>query len=358
MFMRIFRRLTLVLMLPLVLVLLAARLFGPLLPQSGQIAFSAALGDVETLYLFDLTHDQAHPLARDAFAARLPGWSPDGARLAFADSGGRIFWDTIFVQDLAALRETALPDDPDGGGTVTEPPVWSPNADSLVVSFGPGREIGQGDVRLVHYQARQPDVSSLPLPSTRANNHALRWLPDGRLLYVLVEDDRVRLDEIDLTHLEIHTLQEWSFDVTSTWQPVIAPDGSKFVISAVRPDALTSDLYLFQRDSSEVINITQLGNSNETQPVWSSDSRRIVYKLLTGSGQLVVVVDADGSNEHVLFEHPSMRISDLNWSPDDTRVSFVLSPIGERYLCIVAVEDGTLNCPYAGDGVSEPVWRP
>lgn len=357
-FTRIFGRFALLLIAPLALVIVVTRLVAPLMPQDGQIAFSGALGDVETLYLLDLTHQQVHPLARDAFAARLPGWSPDGARLAFADSGGRIFWDTVFVKDMAALPEMALPDDPDGGGQVTEPPVWSPDADSIVVSYAPGREIGQGDVRLVHYGSKNANISTLPLPSTRANNHALRWLPDGRLLYVLVENDRVRLDEIDLANLSIHTLQEWDFDVTSTWQPVIAPDGEKFVISATRPNALTSDLYVFERGVPDVIDITQLNTSNETQPVWSSDSTRIAYKLLNGSSQYVVVTAADGSHARMLFEHDSMRISDLNWSPDDTRVSFVLSPIGERYLCIVTVADGALDCPYAGGGVSEPVWRP
>ncbi|MCA9910650.1 MAG: hypothetical protein KC519_18470, partial [Anaerolineae bacterium] len=248
MFTRIFRRLALLIAPPLALVVIAACVLAPALPQTGQIAFSASLGDAETLYLMDVTHDLAHPLARDAFAARLPGWSTDGARIAYADSLGSIFNDTVFVHDIAAHDVTPLPERPDGAGQVTEPPVWSPGADALVVSYAPGREIGQRDVRLVHYQDDRPSVDSLPLPSTRANNHALRWLPDGRLIYVLVENDRVRLDEIDLANLEIHSLQAWDFDVTSTWQPVIAPDGDKFVISAVRPNALTSDLYLFQRD--------------------------------------------------------------------------------------------------------------
>lgn len=358
MFTRILRRLALMIAPPLALMLLVACVLAPALPQAGQIAFSGSLGEAETLYLMDVTHDLAHPLARDAFAARLPGWSADGARLAYADSLGSIFNDTIFVHDIAAHDVTPLPERPDGAGQVTEPPVWSPDAQSLVVSFGQSPSVGQGDLQLTRYQVADADVSSLPLPSTRANHHAFRWLPDGRLLFVLVQDDTVRLGEIDLANMSLKTVQSWPFVFTSLWQPVIAPDGSRFVISAIRPDALTSDLYLFARGSAEVVNITQLGNSNETQPVWSADGSKIAYKLLTGTDQSVVIINADGSDQHILYRDPDMRISNISWSPDDTRVSFLLNPVGETHMCIAVLADGDVECPYSARRLSEPVWRP
>lgn len=73
--------------------------------------------------------------------------------------------------------------------------------------------------------------------------------------------------------------------------PAWSPDGSKLVFDVVRDDGhriTSSDLCVVNADGTELTALTQTPDALETEPDWSPDGRRIVYRL-EDTGQICVL---------------------------------------------------------------------
>lgn len=107
-------------------------------PDGRYIAFSAIVGGLSDLYLYDLSADSLHRLTNDAYADFQPAWSPDGKSLAFVTDR--------YTTHLADL------------------------------------DIGNYQLALM----RLPGGEIKPLSDFReANNYNPQWSPDGKKLYFL-----------------------------------------------------------------------------------------------------------------------------------------------------------------------------
>jgi Tol biopolymer transport system component len=100
----------------------------------------------------------------------------------------------------------------------------------------------------------------------------------------------------------------------------------------------TDGRIVFQRDSTgEIVTIKPDGtdprvvaapsdaNSYDTEPAWSPNGQQIVFTELnfTGGPNQLWLVNADGTNRHLLFaEDPGYGDGQANWSPDGSRVIF------------------------------------
>ncbi len=93
---------------------------------------------------------------------------------------------------------------------------------------------------------------------------------------------------------------------------------------------------------------------NCTSPHWSPDGRQLVFV----SGTALWTANADGSNAHLLTDHPSGN-SEPRWSPDGSQIAFYSRRRGWEHLWMISVDGGKpvqlLRGEYDGDDLS---WSP
>jgi Tol biopolymer transport system component len=102
-------------------------------PDGRRVAFSAVIGGLSDLYVYDLERDTLTRVTQDAFADLQPAWAPDGRSLAFATDRFTTDIDllrtghyTLAIVDLASGRVTPLPGFP---GAKHLNPQWGPDGD-------------------------------------------------------------------------------------------------------------------------------------------------------------------------------------------------------------------------------------
>jgi len=157
------------------------------------------------LYLFDIASGKATALTSGAHDEQLPAWSPDGQWIAYvskrgADPDRHLNYDIYLIAAQAGAPERQLTTFP---GADLDPywetrPAWSPDGTRIAYLQG-------GEDRWIYYAPWQLAVidvasgkASLPAPIDRCFTK-VRWSPDGRSIYALVEEAEVtHLSRIDL----------------------------------------------------------------------------------------------------------------------------------------------------------------
>ena len=137
--------------------------------QNGKLAFRG--GPIQGSSLFSIEPDGtgSTPLG-PGFD---PAWSPDGARLAFANAG------EVFVMNADGTGRTPLTTDPLGDSS----PAWSPDGSSIVFSRtapDDGTCVTQRDLFKMNANGESGGVTQLT--SDYADEHSAKWSPDGRVI--------------------------------------------------------------------------------------------------------------------------------------------------------------------------------
>jgi Tol biopolymer transport system component len=358
MILRILRLIT-ILLTPLLTLVALTRGLAPALPAREQIVFSATFDDIPALFMFDAERGLLHRLA-DHVAQVVPdqpSWSADGQLLAYIfASPAAEDAESLYIHSFVnGTTQQVL--EGETGDLILQTPIWSQNAQEILYTFAQANNLNPSSVQLVRVGIPNAPAVLGDLPAAEANNHALVWLPSQTLRYVEVTRQGVVVQDITLANYQAETLQAWDIDLVSWWQPVFSPDGERILIPGLGDGIRTFDIYRFDIANPQVVNITGVTTSNETQPAWSHDGERIAYKLLS-EYQFIMVANADGSDSQVLYEHRTARLSDIRWSPDDRYIAFTANEAQRVEMCIIEVATGALRCPLAGRDIEELAWRP
>jgi dipeptidyl aminopeptidase/acylaminoacyl peptidase len=150
--------------------------------------------------------------------ATAPAWSPDGSRIAFANTVGT----TV------------------GGG------IWIINSD------------GTGGTRV---------------PSTEQNDRSPTWSPDGRRIAFVRAAGR--FNSLFVVNTDGTGLRQVTTDITAD-DPEWSPDGTRFAFGG----GPGSDVWVANADGSGRRNLTANEVSNAGDPSWSPDGSRIAYAVL------------------------------------------------------------------------------
>jgi TolB protein len=239
-----------------------------------------------------------------------PVFSPDGTRMAF--------WSRPAEETRAAYEaapSNLVVADADGQNRVTlasdlvvhavHPAAWSPNGERILLQM---QERGQDVIAVVDVATGEPTVL------TRGYSPA--WSPDS---------DRVVFNGASLPDPGVYVIDAAGGDPTKISHvegdnfgfPAWQPRGTS--IGYFLPNDPEGDIWVVDDDGTNERNISN-SPAQDMWPIWSPDGTRIAYDRWDEelSGNHLVIVDPDGSNELVL-DGPIVD-GNHTWSPDGKHV--------------------------------------
>ena len=301
-------------------------------PAPSRIAFTSVRNGNGAIMVVNPDGSGLTRLSPGAGGDFFPVWSPDGQKLLFSVvSGG------LWIMNADGTGRTEL-----AGGFISQY-RWSP--DGLRIAFLRERTTSRDifeDLWVMQSDGRGQTrvIAGATYPS---------WSPDGqRIAYASsnLSDNGIHVVNVDGTgDIRITPADLGGFE--TAW----APDGSAIAFAALGD----KDIMLINPDGSGLINLTN-GVGEDDGPVWSSDSRRLLFTTNPEDDPLdseIAVMNRDGTGRASLTAHLGFDLSP-DWSPDGSKIVYtevnqddaeilVMNPDGSEKLNVSndrAAEDG------------------
>ena len=341
-------------------------------PDGSKIAFLRGASDgTGGIYVVDADGANARRVSRTNAVDPHASWSPDGSRVALADSGdvhlvaadgtggtnltstpstiesapdwsstGRI----VYVSDANGTDDvyvsyadgTGVVNVTNSAGALERIPEWSP--DGTRIAFVRGGE-GTADRVLV----MRADGTGVTDVGEAPAAHGLTWSPDGTKLayvaYATVDDsvEHVYVANADGTGARVRLTADPSF---AAIDPAWAPDGRIAFASWLpgQPDAI-ADIYAASADGTGLVNLTQTADTDEVGPAWSPDGRTIAFRsavIATGGNPDIVALNLTQPYAFTGFLAPVDNLPVLNAVQAGSAIPVRFSLGGDRGLDVFA----------------------
>ena len=115
--------------------------------------------------------------------------------------------------------------------------------------------------------------------------------------------------------------------------------GENGKIAFVRELDGNSDIFVMDADGSNQVNLTN-HPAGDFAPAWSPDGRRIAFTTGRDGNSEIYLINPDGTNLVNLTKHPA-REAEPVWSPDGKHIAFVSDGAGVANGIFVMAADGT-----------------
>jgi TolB protein len=305
---------------PALFVLLAAVLAAGLLGPTGP-ALAASSGENGKMALEDgyriYTEDPDGSSRTLLTGGSEPAWSPDGARIAFSDTGydesGASSTAGVYIVNADGTGRTRLSSD---SARSDSHPVWSPDGTrvAFVGTYLECSDLHCHPASRKIYVAQADGSEQTPVAEGRVMDDDLAWSPDGTRIAFATD----RNGDNGLYEYEIYVMgadgSGQTLLTTSNFLPDLtwAPDGTRIAFSSSEDG--DDDVFVINADGTGRTRLTTNSGVDDYEPTWSPDGTKIAFirNFRDGrGGDAVYAVNPDGGGEATKLSEGGY--SDLDW---------------------------------------------
>src|SRR5262245_50778600 len=229
--------------------------------------------------------------------------------------------------------------------------TWSPDAAKIAFANG------MGEVMVVTIAS----LGLVNLTNHPAFDHSPAWSPDGAR--IVFQSDRDGAEELYVVNADGSNVVRLTYGVGvyNGGHPTWSPDGRRIAFTC---DGIgNSDICAINADGTGFTRLASDPNSHDYDPDWSPDGARIAFassRYQSDYNASIAIMNADGTGVTLL---PNAVGGEVDWSPDGSRFMFTQAQSAcesyggcERFIYVINV-DGTAReqVPLYGHGA---VWAP
>jgi TolB protein len=262
-----------------------------------------------------------------------PSWSPDGKQIVFyAERNGQPA--DLFVMDADGSNVRQLTHTRAAEGY----PSWSP--DGRFIAFEADDASGNFDI----YVMNADGSGTRRLTEDPRRDVGPAWSPDGTKIAFMSDRAGPEFDiyEMNADGSGVERLKAGQ----TNWFPQFSPDGTHLALHIGR------DVNILNLKTRTATALTQ-DPANGMYPTWSPDGRKIAFMSWRNGKTELFTMNADGTDQRVLFSPTTGSAIDPRWSPDGSRIVFVETPateqtfdqsaLRESVICVLDLASGTVR---------------
>lgn len=318
------------------------------------------------IWIMNTDGTDAHAVTDGPSSSWSPAWSPDGSAIAFTRGSN------IYLMDAEGIHATNITSDPENPPGAQFEPTWSPDGEHIAF-VGRG---GDDDL----YVMRSDGADVRLLFSGPGYQSELAWSPSGSTIAFanVTEEsgtDVGRFTLIDQTGTVVGRLSGLP---PMAQAPTWSPDGRLIAFMANVAGSEREAIYLMNADGTDIRPVPGLP-MNASFPAWQpipveqptptasptppvavpKANGPIYFRIGERDGSTrIEAVEPDGTGRRVVFDGEPLRITQIAWSPDGSRIAY-RDPIAAERGIYVANPDGSAPVRLT-DGANDawPSWSP
>ncbi len=272
---------------------------------------------------------------------RFPQFLPDGEHFVFLQTATEATQSGIYVGSLSGDAPRRLSAD-DGNPVVVEP-GW------LLFVRGTSVVAQRFDFDRLELSGEPQEL----VTGFNSTGGTVRYLPFGAanqtLVYRRSHRPQTRLSLLDRGGNPVSELGPEGF----FHSPALSPDGNRVVASRWDENTGGYDLWEIGVARGTATRLTTNGSFN-SHPVWSPDSRRLIYASTTSGQWQILEKSFGGGEDRVVHSNPAARVVPHDWSSDGQTVLYTEEDGGgpEGDVWVLPLGEGSPR-PFARTGADE-----